>query len=164
MDESLGKVQDVSTHHKRCCHGCCSLQSEPLRWNRHRRHRPASRESEVKLHRGDGWVRFGAKLTAPCHDTPPTVSIPLGRWMKVQGQLQRRAHIVSLISVNVGIGQRCRARVGVESPASLPTTRAHVTFQRGAGRNVTERSKNERTTVATFRYTLELINIALPPE
>ena len=24
------------------------------------------------------WVRFGTKLTYFCHDTPPTVSIPLG--------------------------------------------------------------------------------------
>ena len=27
MDESSGRVQDASTHKKRCCHGCCSLQS-----------------------------------------------------------------------------------------------------------------------------------------
>jgi hypothetical protein len=52
MDESSGKVQNASTHNKRCCHGCCSLQSLPLR--RHGRHRPASRESEVKVHTGDG--------------------------------------------------------------------------------------------------------------
>jgi hypothetical protein len=43
-------VQDASTHHQQCCRGYCSLQSLPLRWKRHRRHRPASRESKVKLH------------------------------------------------------------------------------------------------------------------
>eukprot|EP00964_Phaeocystis_antarctica_P046674 scaffold26994_cov83-Phaeocystis_antarctica.AAC.2 len=34
----------------------------------------------------------------------------------------RRAHIASLISVHVGIGQRCRA-LDVESPTPLPTMR-----------------------------------------
>ena len=42
--------------------------------------------------RGNGtlhaWVRFGAKLTPPCHDTPPTVSIPMGRWITVQGRFK----------------------------------------------------------------------------
>ena len=43
-----------------------------------------------------------------------------GRWMK----FRRRAHIVSsLISVHVGVGQRCRAR-DVESPTILPTMSA----------------------------------------
>ena len=129
MDESSGNV--AGTHHQRCCHGYCSLQSEPLR--RHGRHRPASRESEVKVHRGNGgnfwqgskckhsptgthksraraqqsvssrvtvqggngtlhaWVRFSAKITLPCHDTPPTVSIPLGRWMKCHGRFKVQA-------------------------------------------------------------------------
>ena len=46
-----------------------------------------------------------------------------GRWIKVQGMFERRAHIESnLISVHVGIGQRCRAReADEESPAILPT-------------------------------------------
>jgi hypothetical protein len=43
------------------------------------------------LHAG---VRFDAKLTVPCHDTPPTVSIP-ARWMKVQGTFKMQAHITS---------------------------------------------------------------------
>ena len=44
-----------------------------------------------------------------------------------------RAHIASLISVHVGVGQCCRA-IDVESPTILPTmnTLSHVTFQRGA--------------------------------
>ena len=93
---------------------------------RHRRHRPASRESEVKLHRGNGtlhaWVRFGAKLTVHCHDTQPTVSIPLGRWMKVQGQFEASTHVSSLISIHVGVGQCCRARAveGDVEPPALP--------------------------------------------
>jgi hypothetical protein len=40
----------ASTHQQRCCHGCCSLQSLPLRFPRPSRHRPVSRESKVKLH------------------------------------------------------------------------------------------------------------------
>ena len=42
-----------------------------------------------------------------------------GRWMTLQGQFKRRAHIASLIIVHVGVGQRCRAPDG-ESPALLP--------------------------------------------
>ena len=38
------------------------------------------------------WVRFAAKLT-PCHRTHiAKVSIPVGRWMKVQGKVQRCKH------------------------------------------------------------------------
>ena len=48
--------------------------------------------------------------------TTSTRNVPAGRWMKVQGRLRRGAHHASLISVHVGVGQRCRA-VGVESPA-----------------------------------------------
>jgi hypothetical protein len=51
MDASSGRVQGASTQKQRCCHRCCSLQSEPLRWMQQKRHRPASRESEAKLHR-----------------------------------------------------------------------------------------------------------------
>jgi len=54
MDASSGTVRDASTQKKRCCHGYCSLQSLPRRRKLHRRHHPASRESKVSLHRGDG--------------------------------------------------------------------------------------------------------------
>eukprot|EP00964_Phaeocystis_antarctica_P004982 scaffold2716_cov64-Phaeocystis_antarctica.AAC.7 len=53
----------------------------------------------------------------------PTVStrnVPTGRWIHAQKKFKRRAHIVSLISVDVGVGQRCRAS-DVESSARLPT-------------------------------------------
>eukprot|EP00964_Phaeocystis_antarctica_P044200 scaffold25400_cov73-Phaeocystis_antarctica.AAC.1 len=40
--------------------------------------------------------------------------------MTVHGQFKRQAHQISLISVHVGVGQRCRA-IDVESPAILPT-------------------------------------------
>ena len=43
--------------------------------------------------------------------------------MQVQGRLRRKAHLDSLISVHVGVGQRCRAR-DVESPTILPTMSA----------------------------------------
>ena len=46
-------VQDASTHHQQCCRGYCSLQSLPL--HRHRRHRPASRESKIRLHPQGQW-------------------------------------------------------------------------------------------------------------
>ena len=33
------------------------------------------------------------KLTAPCHDTPPTVSIPLGQWnVTCVGSIRRKTH------------------------------------------------------------------------
>ena len=38
----------------------------------------------------------------------------------------------SVISVHVGVGQRCRA-LDVESSAALPTISTRVTFQRGDG-------------------------------
>ena len=49
-------------------------------------------------------------------------NVPAGRWVIVQGNFRRRAHIVSFIRVHVGVGQRCRAEdVYIESPAKLPT-------------------------------------------
>ena len=53
-----------------------------------------------------------------------SISAPAGRWMIVQGNFRRRAHMASFISVHVGVDQRCRAPpsviADVESPA-LPT-------------------------------------------
>ena len=56
----------------------------------------AARARSSSIHMGNGtlqhaWVRFGAKLTLPCHDTPPTVSIPLGRWMQCRGRFKMQA-------------------------------------------------------------------------
>jgi hypothetical protein len=50
------------------------------------------------IQRGNGtlhvWVRFGAKLTEVCHDTPPTVSIPVGRWnVTCVGSIRRKTHV-----------------------------------------------------------------------
>eukprot|EP00964_Phaeocystis_antarctica_P138871 scaffold103534_cov74-Phaeocystis_antarctica.AAC.1 len=45
--------------------------------------------------------------------------------MEVQGQLKRRAHLVSLILVNVGVGQRCRT-LDVKSSAPLPKEDEHA--------------------------------------
>ena len=74
MDEMSQKVQNASSHRLILRHTTQGTQS--IQWGHGRLH---------------AWVRFGAKLTANCHDTPPTVSIPLGRWMKVQGRFKRRA-------------------------------------------------------------------------
>ena len=57
------------------------------------------------------------------------------RWVKIeaQGMFKRRADIVSLILVHVGVGQRCRAPDrDEESPAMLPTMSTR-TLQRGDG-------------------------------
>ena len=54
----------------------------------------------------------------PASETYQARNVPSGRWMKVQGMFKRRAHIVSLVLVHVGVGQCCRARDG-KSP-SLP--------------------------------------------
>ena len=43
----------------------------------------------------------------------------IGRWMKAQGKVKRRAHRASSIEIHVDARQRCRAR-DVESPATLP--------------------------------------------
>ena len=65
------------------------------------------------------WVRLSGKLTN-CHNAHSTGQhSSVGRWMEFQGYFKWRAHLVSLISVHVGVGQHCRAR-DVESPA-LPT-------------------------------------------
>ena len=64
-----------------------------FKWHRHSRG-PAKQGARSENSVGNGtlhaWVRFGAKLTKSCHTTPPTVSISLGRWRKVQGMLKRQ--------------------------------------------------------------------------
>eukprot|EP00964_Phaeocystis_antarctica_P142533 scaffold107811_cov66-Phaeocystis_antarctica.AAC.2 len=66
----------------------------------------------------------GADVESPA--TLPTMStrnagrnVPAGRCVRTQGRFNRRAHNVSLILVHIGVGQRCRAAIDVESPASL---------------------------------------------
>eukprot|EP00964_Phaeocystis_antarctica_P077887 scaffold48398_cov67-Phaeocystis_antarctica.AAC.2 len=59
-----------------------------------------------------------------------TRNVPAARWMKVHGQFERRLHPLGLISVHVGVGQRCRAP-NVESPAILPTMSTRNVTQRG---------------------------------
>ena len=73
-----------------------------------------------------------------------------------------RAHIASLISGHVGVGQCCRA-IDVESPTILPTmkTLSRVTFQRG-GYKFKESSKYEHTYLASFWYTLVSVSVAVP--
>ena len=47
------------------------------------------------------WVRFAAKLT-PCHRTHiAKVSIPVGRWMKVQGKGRRQAHLINRVVMDI---------------------------------------------------------------
>eukprot|EP00964_Phaeocystis_antarctica_P058461 scaffold34679_cov70-Phaeocystis_antarctica.AAC.4 len=75
----------ASTHMSLRCHGYCRLQSWPLRCQRHGRHRPVSRDSEVKLHRGDGTLHMGSirgKAHPLSHAHMATVSTPVGRWKK----------------------------------------------------------------------------------
>jgi hypothetical protein len=81
----------------------------------------AARARSSSIHRGNGtlhaWVRFGAKLTLPCHDTPPTVSIPLGRWMKVHGEFKMQAHITSSVVVDIAAFKVCHS-VGIDKNAT----------------------------------------------
>ena len=86
MDESSGQGQKASTRKKPSCHGYRSLQNEPLRWNRHRHHRPASQKVErVTFHRGDGWKfreRFkdaSTQIALRCHGYCSLQSWPLRR-------------------------------------------------------------------------------------
>eukprot|EP00964_Phaeocystis_antarctica_P040351 scaffold23068_cov70-Phaeocystis_antarctica.AAC.2 len=89
--------------------------------------------SLVRVHVGVGQRCRAVDTESPAIlPSMSTRNVPAGRWMIVQGNFRGRAHIASFISVHVGVGQRCRAR-DVEPPASLPITRAHVTFQQGAG-------------------------------
>ena len=118
-----GQGQKASAHIERCCHGYCSLQSKPLRY-RLRRHRPASRESEVELHRGDGTLHMGS-IRGKAHPLPnthmETVSTPVGRWMKVQGMFK------------------------MQTPTPPNCAQGSTqSVQRGDGRNVLERSKGEQ--------------------
>ena len=67
MEEMSRQGKKASIQNQPCCHGYCSLQSSPLRRNGHRHHRPASREIEVKLHRGDGG---NVKDNSKCEHSP----------------------------------------------------------------------------------------------
>ena len=58
---------------------------------------------------------FAPALTAFCHNTPQTVSIPVGQWRKCLDKGRRRAHSFRGVRIHVGIGQRCRAKDG-DSP------------------------------------------------
>jgi hypothetical protein len=106
------------------------------------------------IQRGNGtlhaWVRFGAKLTWPCHDTPPTVSIPLGQWMKVQGEFKMQAHITSSVVVDIAAFEVSHS-AGIDSDATtLRAARARSSsIHRGNGGNVTEGSKCELPPVNT---------------
>ena len=53
---------------------------------------------ERYMHMRGSWVRFGEKLTWPCHDTRPTVSIPLGQ-----------AHINSGVVMDVAAFKVCHS-------------------------------------------------------
>ena len=72
-------------------------------------------------------VDVGQRCRALDQEPPPTLptmstrNVPAGRWMKIQGMVNGRAHISCLILVHVGVGQRCRA-LDVESSAHLPAT------------------------------------------
>ena len=82
---------------------------------------PAARARSVSIGAMERytWVRLSGKLTN-CHNAHSTGQhSSVGRWMEFQGYFKWRAHLVSLISVHVGVGQHRRAR-DVESPA-LPT-------------------------------------------
>eukprot|EP00964_Phaeocystis_antarctica_P055965 scaffold32964_cov64-Phaeocystis_antarctica.AAC.3 len=61
-----------------------------------------------------------------------TRKVPAGRWMECHGRFKRRAHRFSLIRVDVGIGQRRRAR-DPESTTLQANKAERVTFQRGDG-------------------------------
>ena len=101
LDESSRNVQNVSAH------------SVTLRTNKAR-----SSQFSGALEAGSRNVQKANTLPhIPAH-TKHTLS-SAGRWTKVHGKFKMRAHIGSLISVHVRVGQRCRAR-DVESPAILP--------------------------------------------
>ena len=70
------------------------------------------------------WVRFAGKLT-PCHTHRWQQSAHQWGAGRKKGKSRRRAHIDSLISVHVGVGQRCRAR-DVEPPTRLPIMSTHI--------------------------------------
>ena len=86
---------------------------------------------------GDGtlhaWVRFGAKLTEPCHDTPPTVSIPVGRWnvthwfdSQESSPPAHETHIAK-VSIPVGRWRKCGRRFKMRALTSCDAkTRART--------------------------------------
>ena len=76
-------------------------------------------------------IGVGQRCRAINEESPailPTVrtrNVPARRWMKAQEMFKRRADSVSLISVHLGVGQRCRAR-DVESPAIILPPHEHT--------------------------------------
>ena len=78
--------------------------------------------------------------------------------MTFQGQFNVQTHLVSLVLVHVGVGQRCRAH-DIESPAPLPSV-STLPFHRGAV-DESSRFKGERTNPA-LEYTFVLVSVAVP--
>ena len=78
MEEMSGKVQNANTHPLQC-------QS--------REHAHSSRSVQGPQFKGamERYMRgfdFAPELTPYCHNTPQTVSIPVGRWRKLQGKFK----------------------------------------------------------------------------
>jgi hypothetical protein len=89
MEEMSGKVQNASTH--------------PLRSYRHE-HAHNSWSVQGPVQGGDGTLHMGS-IRGKAHPLPrkhmATVSIPAGRWMKVQGKGRRQAHVRSRVVMDI---------------------------------------------------------------
>eukprot|EP00964_Phaeocystis_antarctica_P074239 scaffold45596_cov72-Phaeocystis_antarctica.AAC.1 len=87
--------------------------------------------------------------------TTSTRYVPAGRWMKVQGMFKRRAHLASLISVDVGVGQRCRAKDCKSPSVTLPTMNTRSVpagrWMEAQGSSKYEHAHGEATTLQVAR-------------
>ena len=108
MEDVSGKVQKAYTHILRRQNHEHAHSSQSVQWGDGTLH--AQRRS---------CVRSGAKLTEPCHDTRPAVSIPLGRWMKIQGKGRRQAYEFSRVVMDIAAFKVCHPVGGDRDATAL---------------------------------------------
>ena len=75
---------------------------------------------------------YAQRLTKNCNDSPPTVSIPVGQWMKVQGKFKMQAHRSSTVVMDIAAFKVCHS--GDKEATALQE--GEVKLQRGTGRKV----------------------------
>ena len=89
MEDKSGKVQKANTHILRC---------------QNHKHAHSSRSVQGPVQRGDGTLHMGS-IRGKAHPLPrkhmATVSIPAGRWMKVQGKGRRQAHVRNRVVMDI---------------------------------------------------------------
>ena len=121
---------------------------------------------------------YAQRLTKPCHDTPSTVSIPVGRWNVTQGSIRGKAHRLpgnaqgngQHFSISAGRwnitltgrvreGSKCQGRFKMQALTLCDANHEHMhngrsvqgSVQWGDGGNVWEGSKYKHSHTATSK-------------